>query len=162
MITYYDSPFGTIELRANTNALTHLYFVSDEEKINKTHTTPKNSILKTAVKQLIQYFSGDRHTFNLPLEPQGTPFQQKVWQTLQTINYGETQSYAWLAKMINNPKAVRAVGRANGANPISIIIPCHRIIGANGTLTGYAGGLALKEQLLNLEGAKFIAAHQKG
>lgn len=161
MIAYYNSPFGIIELRSNhNNQLTYLNFIDADKNICTTPITSNNNILAIAMEQLTQYFAGNRTSFNLPLAPQGTAFQCKVWQALQTLNYGETQSYAWLAQKINNPKAVRAVGRANGANPIAIIIPCHRIIGANGSLTGYAGGLALKEKLLEHEGATFIALQQ--
>jgi methylated-DNA-[protein]-cysteine S-methyltransferase len=106
-------------------------------------------------KQLKEYFSGERTVFNLPLAPQGTPFQQEVWQALTSIKQGDTQSYLWIAKKINNEKAVRAVGAANGKNPIALIIPCHRVIGANGKLTGYAGGLGLKAKLLMHEKAHF-------
>ncbi len=156
MITYYNSPFGMIELRANhNNQLTYLNFIDADKNISTKPITSNNDVLAITIKQLTQYFAGTLTSFNIPLAPQGTTFQCNVWQALQKLNYGETQSYAWLAKKINNPKAVRAVGRANGANPIAIIIPCHRIIGANGSLTGYAGGLALKEKLLAHEGATF-------
>ncbi|MDX2369220.1 MAG: methylated-DNA--[protein]-cysteine S-methyltransferase, partial [Colwellia sp.] len=101
------------------------------------------------------YFAGDRKKFDLPLAATGTPFQQKVWHALCEIKQGETKTYGWLAKKINNEKAVRAVGSANGANPIALIVPCHRVIGSNGKLTGYAGGLALKAKLLMHEGALF-------
>ncbi len=103
------------------------------------------------IRQLRAYFAGDLETFNLPLAPQGTPFQQEVWKELCKIPYGETISYGELAKRIGNSKASRAVGLANGSNPIPIIIPCHRVIGSNGKLTGYGGGLPIKEKLLALE-----------
>ncbi len=161
MFAYYTSPIGIIELRANDKALTHLYFTSEEKALNFTNQQPSNNILLAAIEQLQQYFAGARRSFDLPLAPQGTPFQQQVWQALQTINYGETQSYAWLAQKINNIKAVRAVGAANGANPISIIIPCHRVIGKNGTLTGYAGGLPRKEKLLTLESTNLASTYSE-
>ena len=104
-----------------------------------------------AKTQLMQYFAGEITTFHLPLAPQGTPFRQQTWQALQQIPYGETRCYSEQAELMNNKKAVRAVGAANGANPIAIIIPCHRVIGKNGSLTGYAGGLHRKEWLLNFE-----------
>ena len=104
-----------------------------------------------AVRQLKAYFAGELENFDLSLSPQGTPFQQKVWSELQKIPYGKTISYGELARRIGNPKASRAVGLANGSNPISIVIPCHRVIGANGKLTGYGGGLPIKEKLLALE-----------
>lgn len=107
-------------------------------------------LLETA-RQLEEYFKGNRHTFDVPVDAQGTPFQQQVWQELQRIPYGEVRTYKEVAAAINNPKAVRAVGMANNRNPISVITPCHRVIGSNGSLVGYAGGLDVKEFLLNLE-----------
>jgi len=108
-------------------------------------------ILDRTEQQLNGYFNADAADFDLPLAPRGTPFQQQVWSALRTIPRGETRSYAAIAKQINNPDAIRAVGAANGANPIAIIIPCHRVIASNGTLHGYAGGLERKRQLLDLE-----------
>jgi methylated-DNA-[protein]-cysteine S-methyltransferase len=110
-------------------------------------------LIKKTVQQLNEYFNKKRKIFDLPLSPNGTEFQQKVWNCLQKIPYGETCSYGELAKMIGNPKASRAVGMANNKNPIVIIIPCHRVIGADGSLTGYAGGLDIKKILLGLETA---------
>jgi len=101
--------------------------------------------------QLCEYLRGERKTFDLPLAPQGTDFQMKVWEALRTIPYGQTRSYAEIAAQVGSPKACRAVGRANHKNPISILIPCHRVVGKNGDLTGYAGGLDAKKQLLDLE-----------
>lgn len=103
------------------------------------------------VSQLTEYFAGQRQRFELPLAPEGTPFQQRVWRELQDIPYGVTISYGQLAARIGQPTASRAVGLANGSNPLAIVIPCHRVIGANGTLTGYGGGLPIKERLLALE-----------
>jgi methylated-DNA-[protein]-cysteine S-methyltransferase len=159
-LTYYSSPLGKIVLTANNNGLTSLEFINN----NKTMSIPihyqqlptNHYIFDEVCRQLSQYFAKKRTYFNLPLAPKGTKFQQQVWQALTTIKQGETKSYTWLAKTINNPKAVRAVGSANGTNPIALIIPCHRVIGANGKLTGYAGGLALKAKLLTFEGADFI------
>jgi methylated-DNA-[protein]-cysteine S-methyltransferase len=111
----------------------------------------ENALTILAKKQLMQYFDGEITTFNLPLAPLGTPFRQETWQALQKIPYGETRCYSEQAELMNNKKAVRAVGAANGANPISIIIPCHRVIGKDGSLTGYAGGLQRKAWLLNFE-----------
>jgi methylated-DNA-[protein]-cysteine S-methyltransferase len=108
---------------------------------------------REAVRQLEQYFAGARREFTVPLSPQGTPFQLAVWDELQRIPYGTTITYGELAARLGDPKAIRAVGRANGANPIWIIIPCHRVIGADGSLTGYAGGIDVKRALLELEGA---------
>ena len=111
----------------------------------------ETSVLKKAYKQFDEYFKGKRKVFDLPIALRGTEFQLKTWKQLQTIPYGETRSYGQLAEMTGDPKASRAVGMANNKNPISIIVPCHRVIGHNGKLTGYAGGLELKQQLLDLE-----------
>lgn len=108
------------------------------------------------VTQLEQYFSGNRKTFDIPLAPRGTPFQLAVWNALLEIPYGATMTYAQLAHRIGRPRAVRAVGAANGANPIPVIIPCHRVIGSNGTLTGYGGGIERKQWLLALEGRRLF------
>jgi methylated-DNA-[protein]-cysteine S-methyltransferase len=107
--------------------------------------------LTETIRQLQAYFAGELENFNLPLAPEGTPFQKEVWQRLCDISYGQTISYGELARRIGNPKASRAVGLANGSNPIPIVIPCHRVIGSNGKLTGYGGGLPIKEKLLALE-----------
>ena len=106
--------------------------------------------------ELGEYFDGNRKAFDVPLDPQGTEFQQQVWQALLEIPYGQMASYAEVASAINKPKAVRAVGAANGRNPISILVPCHRVIGSNGSLTGYAGGLPRKQWLLQLEGQQMF------
>jgi len=113
---------------------------------------PDSNAVADARKQIQEYAEGKRRVFDLRLEPAGTPFQLEVWNQLLLIPYGETRSYGQLAATLGNPNASRAVGRANGTNPISIIIPCHRVIGANGTLTGYGGGLPMKRRLLELEG----------
>ncbi|MBL4909218.1 MAG: methylated-DNA--[protein]-cysteine S-methyltransferase [Alteromonadaceae bacterium] len=157
--TYYQSPFGDISLTANDQGLMSLEFIDGDKNTNipldYQQLNKQQTIFADVYQQLDQYFAKQRVNFNLKLVPQGTKFQQQVWQALTTIKQGETKSYAWLANTINNPKAVRAVGSANGANPIALIIPCHRVIGTNGKLTGYAGGLALKAKLLEFEGAKF-------
>ncbi|CUA85570.1 methylated-DNA--[protein]-cysteine S-methyltransferase [Pseudidiomarina woesei] len=111
------------------------------------------AVTEQAAQQLLEYFNGERCTFDLPLAPTGTAFQQQVWRALLSVAYGHTASYSDIAHMIENPKGVRAVGLANSRNPIAIVIPCHRVIGANGTLTGYAGGLDKKEWLLRHEHA---------
>ena len=115
-----------------------------------------NEITDEACRQLKAYFEGELREFDLPLAPKGTVFQNQVWRALQQVKYGETASYLDIAKAIGNPKAVRAVGMANGRNPIAIVVPCHRIIGSNKSLTGYAGGLPRKQYLLNLEGAQGV------
>lgn len=145
--SYYHSPAGIIQLTATANAITNLQFVDDT--VNQpNHESP---ILTEATKQLEAYFRGTLKSFSLPLEPAGTPFQLKVWELLGNIPYGQTLSYAALSLQFGDEKAIRAIAKANGANPIPIIIPCHRVIGSNGTLTGYSGGLHRKQWLLDLE-----------
>lgn len=147
---------GDIVLTANDEGLTSLTFVEGKKAVTDIKNHQKNEGKFTQVcQQLNEYFSGQRSVFTLPLAAEGTIFQKKVWQSLCAIKQGETKTYAWLAKKIDNEKAVRAVGSANGANPIALIVPCHRVIGSNGKLTGYAGGLALKAKLLMHEGAQF-------
>ncbi len=111
-----------------------------------------NPLLASAVSQLREYFAGQRQRFELPLDPQGTDFQRKVWKALEEIPYGETRNYREIAEAVGTPRAVRAVGAANGRNPLPILVPCHRVIGADGKLVGYAGGLQVKRILLELEG----------
>lgn len=141
------SPMGLLLLSANDQALLSIKF--DVQETFPTETD--NSILVETKKQLSQYFSAERRDFDLPLQPQGTRFQMDVWRALQRIGYGQTATYSDIAQKIGNPKAVRAVGGANNKNPIPIIIPCHRIIGKDGTMTGYAGGLDRKKWLLMFE-----------
>lgn len=152
--TIMDSPVGGITLIADDKSLCAIYWpdqVPDEKKFPNLEKKDTSKVLITTVKQLTDYFNGKRTEFDLPLRPVGTDFQERVWQALTTIDYGDTVSYGEIANDIRNPKAVRAVGAAIGKNPISIIIPCHRVIGSNGKLTGFAGGLSTKEFLLNLE-----------
>jgi methylated-DNA-[protein]-cysteine S-methyltransferase len=151
----YQSPWGEIALTANEKGLSTLAFQTGKSPVKITGLTENNSKFTEVIQQLTEYFAGDRKHFDLPLALEGTNFQKKVWQALIDIPCGETKSYGWIAKSINNEKAVRAVGAANGANPIALIVPCHRVIGSNGKLTGYAGGLALKAKLLMHEGAQF-------
>lgn len=114
-------------------------------------------LTQLAALQLREYVAGNRRKFDLPLAPRGTEFQLRVWDALLQIPYGQTRSYSQQAQSLGQPSAIRAVARANGANPLAVVIPCHRVIGANGSLTGYAGGLQLKARLLTLEGARFVA-----
>ena len=126
-------------------------------RISRTDTcmqAPENTISREAAKQLQEYFLGTRTTFTFPFELSGTAFQKKVWQALQTIHYGQTVSYQQVAEVIGQPKAFRAVGRAIGQNPVLIAVPCHRVIGKNGKLTGFSAGLDLKKQLLDIESKK--------
>ena len=144
-----QSPVGSILLAGNARALTHLSFQDGRHPIDPDpRWTYSDKPFQRPIRQLNEYFSGKRTTFTINLAPQGTPFQQRVWQALQTIPYGRTLSYGQIAKAIGKPKASRAVGAANGQNPVSIIVPCHRVIGSNGKLVGYGGGLSIKETLL--------------
>lgn len=145
---YMSSPLGLIEIKASDVGITQVIFCGDDLKsaINSNETTDACKL------QLIEYFDGSRKAFNLPLDQNGTQFQQSIWHCLTYIPFGQTMSYGEIAHKINNPKSVRAVGGANGRNPISIIVPCHRVIGATGTLTGYAGGIERKLWLLKHEG----------
>ncbi|NMP30850.1 methylated-DNA--[protein]-cysteine S-methyltransferase [Thalassotalea sp. M1531] len=153
---FYQSPFGEIAITANEQGLTALAFQQGAAPITVSDNSRENNdAFSDVIAQLDEYFAGARNTFNLKLAPTGTAFQKQVWQALTEIPQGQTVSYGWLAKKIKNEKAVRAVGTANGANPIALIIPCHRVIGANKKLTGYAGGLALKAKLLMHEQADF-------
>ncbi len=148
-----ESPIGALLLAGDQAGLRLLLFTKGRDQRVKPEPEwePDRGALKDAARQLTEYFSGKRRTFDLRLAPVGTPFQQTVWSALQKIPYGETTSYGELARRIGNPKAVRAVGLANGSNPISIVIPCHRVIGSNGSLVGYGGGLPIKQALLSLE-----------
>ena len=151
---YLNSPIGWLRLTANEHALVRIDF-SEEPGT----TATRSEILQEAVRQLNEYFSGSRLTFDLPLHLQGTPFQQQVWSALLQVPYGQTASYKDIAQAIGKPRAVRAVGMANGRNPIPIIVPCHRIIGADGQLVGYSSGLWRKEWLLKHEKAKGLMGH---
>lgn len=142
---FIDSPLGTVRISANPTGITEVAFVSQSSKAEP------SALTKKAAEQLMAYFSGHLTQFSLPLAASGTAFQQQVWQALVKVPFASTCSYADIARHLANPKAVRAVGAANGRNPIAIIVPCHRIIGANGTLTGYAGGLEKKAWLLKHE-----------
>lgn len=148
--TFINSPVGQLKITASKTAITAIEFC-DKSSSNQQSPSISNTILEKAVIQIKEYLAGTRQIFDLPLDPQGTVFQKKVWQALQKIPYGNTVSYKEIAQAIDNPKASRAVGNANNKNPIPIIIPCHRVIGANGSLVGYAGGLHFKEFLLNHE-----------
>ena len=141
-----DTPVGRVWLEAEDGYLTGLRF-SGSEKCAQDAST----VLDETERQLEEYFCGRRKNFDVPLRMEGTPFQQRVWHALTEIPYGETATYGEIAERIGNPKACRAIGMANHVNPVSIIVPCHRVIGANGRLTGYGGGLPVKEKLLKLE-----------
>ncbi|MEM1278787.1 MAG: methylated-DNA--[protein]-cysteine S-methyltransferase [Cyanobacteria bacterium P01_H01_bin.152] len=157
MTTYYDwfeSSLCTLLLTSDGRSLTGLYLDGQKYFPTQVQTwtaAPQIEPLPQVREQLGEYFAGQRQTFDLPLNPSGTNFQQRVWQCLQQIPFGTTCSYGTLAQMIGNPSASRAVGAANGRNPISIIVPCHRVVAANRQLTGYAGGLDRKRWLLQHE-----------
>ncbi|MCW3117124.1 MAG: methylated-DNA/protein-cysteine methyltransferase [Chitinophagaceae bacterium] len=149
-----DSPVGKIKLVASDKGLAAILWENDNPKrvrVKNLIEEINHPVLLDTELQLGEYFKGQRKTFSVTLDFSGTDFQKKVWEALLTIPYGETRTYGQIASQLKNPKAVRAVGAANGRNPISIIAPCHRVISASGSLTGFAGGLANKEILLNLE-----------
>jgi methylated-DNA-[protein]-cysteine S-methyltransferase len=149
-----DSPAGKLKLVASDKGLAALLFRDDDPSLvplTPLVEQPNHPILLETERQLGQYFAGERKSFTVPLDFNGTEFQKKVWEALLTIPFGETRSYGEIAQQLGNPTASRAVGAANGRNPISIIAPCHRVIGSNGKLTGYGGGLDTKEMLLALE-----------
>lgn len=163
---YLETPIGGVLIAGDGEALHHIFFprngkpVAPEPGWRESAAGPVGE----AMRQLREYFKGSRREFDLPLAPKGTAFQKRVWRGLQEIPFGKTWSYGELAKRVGNPKASRAVGAANGANPLPIVIPCHRVIGADGTLTGFGGGLPTKKKLLDLEaavvGARAAAARQ--
>ena len=144
-----QTPIGRLSIAQEDNAISHILFDGDESLSD--YERKETKLIKETLKQLEAYFAGQLRTFDVPLLLKGTPFQKECWQALLEIPYGQTCSYKDIAEKINNPKAVRAVGLSNNKNKIPIIIPCHRVIGANGKLVGYAGGLSVKQQLLDLE-----------
>jgi len=151
----YETMIGKITITECDSQLMSIDFGEPNTKQLNIAETP---FIKEVRKELEEYFKGTRKTFQLPLALKGTPFQQKVWQVLMTIPYGETMTYKQVAEAIGNPKACRAAGMANNRNQIPIIIPCHRVIGSNGKLVGYAGGLHIKEKLLEMEENKYANA----
>ncbi|HEN8710763.1 TPA: methylated-DNA--[protein]-cysteine S-methyltransferase [Pseudomonas putida] len=153
--TLMQSPVGTLTLVARGERLAAVLWEEEREnrvRLGEVHRDDQQPILREAARQLEEYFAGKRQLFELALDFAGTAFQRQVWAALLTIPFGQTRSYSDIARQIGNPSAVRAVGAANGRNPISIIAPCHRVIGASGSLTGFAGGLTAKQYLLALEG----------
>ena len=153
---YYDtlpSPLGTLTLVADAQGGLREICFEQEQRPHADEPWQRDAArLAPARQQLTEYFAGTRQVFTVPLHPQGTAFQQSVWQALRHIPFGATTSYGELARRLGQPKAMRAVGAANGRNPLPIIVPCHRVIGADGSLTGYSGGLWIKQKLLALEG----------
>lgn len=146
-----DSPLGPLQLLSDGGQLWAIHF---PDQHNGAPDSKEDAVLQRTRRQLHQYFAGTRRQFELPLAPRGTPFQRQVWRELQRVPYGELRSYREIAVALGRPTATRAVGAANGRNPLPIVVPCHRVIGSNGQLTGYAGGLDLKYMLLELEGAQ--------
>ncbi|UAB76344.1 methylated-DNA--[protein]-cysteine S-methyltransferase [Mesoflavibacter sp. SCSIO 43206] len=144
---YINSPLGVIKIEGDVDGIMSISVLNSNEKL--TDIIPE--VLQDCVYQLNEYFEGKRQTFSLKLNPQGTDFQQKVWKALQTIPYGTTTTYLKLSQQLGDVKAIRAVANANGKNPLWIVIPCHRVIGSDGSLTGYAGGLHRKQWLLEHE-----------
>ncbi|MET7362420.1 methylated-DNA--[protein]-cysteine S-methyltransferase [Streptomyces sp. NPDC005562] len=158
--TRIDSPYGTLTLVATDGVLSGLYMTEQRHRPpEETFGVPDPAPFREVTLQLAAYFTGELTEFDVPLRLDGTPFQRTVWRALQDIPYGETRTYGELAEMLGRPTASRAVGLANGKNPIGVIVPCHRVIGANGSLTGYGGGLDRKQRLLAFESgaAKFGA-----
>jgi methylated-DNA-[protein]-cysteine S-methyltransferase len=162
-----DTPIGTLVLAADAEGLRHIEFPSNRHPVSREGWVPgaegaAADILAVTSRQLREYFDGTRRDFELPLAPRGTAFQIEVWRMLATIPFGATWSYGELARVIGKPDAMRAVGAANGRNPLPIVLPCHRVIGADGSLTGFGGGLPIKEALLRLEGALPVSAATRG
>ena len=170
-VTNYDSPIGSIEIHATDTAVSRVEYTGEQVEANEEESGERigphsssslqsgaHPLLEEVQRQLAAYFAGDLRCFDLPLALDGTPFQRQVWQQLLSVGYGHTASYQAIAHAIDNPKAVRAVGAANGRNPVAIIVPCHRIIGsgARPKLTGYGGGLWRKEWLLRHEGVLLV------
>ena len=150
--TYMESPVGRLLLAGDETGLQRVAFAEGGKALQpEPNWSDDARPLRQAVEQLRAYFAGDLQTFDLPLRMEGTPFQLAVWRALQDIPYGETASYGEIARRVGTPQGSRAVGLANGSNPIAIVVPCHRVIGSNGKLTGYGGGLNNKETLLALE-----------
>ena len=156
-----DSPVGKLKLVANEHALVAVLWEKERKnrvRLGEMISDSDHPVLAEAERQLTEYFSGRRTEFDLPLAPRGGEFQQRVWDALRKIPFGATRSYLDLAEELGSPKSVRAVGAANGKNPLSIVVPCHRVIGANGALTGFAGGLDVKAKLLDFEAHRSVAA----
>ena len=146
-ICFYDTPVGKLIIGEENGSITRVSWT----QLPKDYLQEETKLIAECKRQLDEYFAGERTSFDLPLAPEGTEFQKKVWSALQDIPYGEVRSYKDIAVAVDNPKGCQAVGGANGKNPIAIIIPCHRVIGKNGTLVGYAGGMENKKFLLELE-----------
>ncbi len=161
---FYESPMGRMLIVAGPDALTGLYFVDQKyyrEVEPQWSHSPDHAVVRAAVRQIAEYFAGRRREFDLPIAPEGTAFQSAIWKAIASVGYGEVITYSELARRAGHPGAIRAAGAATGRNPITVIVPCHRIVGADGSLTGYAGGLERKRALQELEsGARPLFARQ--
>ena len=146
-VFFYDTPVGRLCIGEENGSITRVTWT----QLPKNYLQEETALILKCKNQLDEYFIGERKSFDLPLAPKGTEFQKKVWDALKEISYGETRTYGEIAETVGNPKAARAVGMANNRNPIAIIVPCHRVVGANGKLVGYAGGMEQKGKLLHLE-----------
>jgi len=153
MTYFFDSPIGWLELSASKSALKRIRFYKNKPDDRENES---NSIIEQTIRELSEYFKGMRTHFSVPVNAEGTKFQQAVWRLLRNIPYGKTINSGELAQKMGDPNKVRAVGKANGQNPVPIIIPCHRVIGANNNLVGYAGGISRKKYLLKHEGALLL------
>ncbi len=161
---FIDSPVGKLKLVASEKGLVAILWENDNPRrvvLGDMRKADRQPILDDAERQLKEYFAGRRQGFSIPLDMRGTPFQQSVWEALLAIPLGETRSYGQLAKQLGKPTAMRAVGAANGRNPISIVVPCHRVIGSSGQLIGFAGGLEAKERLLKIESESKFRLHHR-
>ncbi len=151
---FYESPMGRMLIVAGPDALTGLYFI-DQKYYREVEPdwvrSPAHSVVHSTARQMAEYFEGKRREFDLPIAPEGTPFQSAIWTAIASVKYGDLITYSELARRAGHPGAIRAAGAATGRNPITIIVPCHRIVGSNGSLTGYAGGLDRKRALQELE-----------
>jgi methylated-DNA-[protein]-cysteine S-methyltransferase len=157
VFTVMDSPVGKLRLVASDKGLAGVWWADRNRPARHARgdvENPRHPVLVEAKRQLREYFAGRRQAFDLTLDFVGTPFQRSVWNALLTIPFGETRSYGQIARQVGRPSAFRAVGAANGQNPVAIVAPCHRVIGSTGSLTGFGGGLDAKEQLLRLEGVR--------
>ena len=161
MRTAYPFQFGTVFLEWEDDMLTGLSFKEESHSISENEIASRTKFTDLVIKQIEEYLQGTRQTFDINYRLAGTEFQRKVWKALLEIPYGETRSYKQIAEAIGKPNASRAVGMANSKNPILLLVPCHRVIGAKGSLTGYAGGLEMKQYLLNLERGIYYAAQNE-
>jgi methylated-DNA-[protein]-cysteine S-methyltransferase len=161
---FMDSPVGRLKLVASEKGLVAILWENDAPHrvvLGDLREDDRQAVLVETERQLREYFAGKRQDFSIPLDMRGTPFQMSVWEALLAIPFGETRSYGQLARQLGRPTAMRAVGAANGRNPISIVVPCHRVIGSSGKLTGFAGGLETKALLLKIESERGSVPHRK-